>query len=310
MSQLGQVLNAARSYLNDDAGITWTDAILIPRVQEACRELVMELEVHSIPVILEQSLIIVLPANTTSMRTAGLLPSDLVLPLTIFERASGASMDAFVRVDKVTFLPITSATTELRVWIWQQDDIKFLGSPSDREIILRYKSSITEPNLSTDSLGIMFAENYLSVRVAAACFEAIGDKRANSLNNRAATNLHNIIRFNVTGGQYPVRRRGYRSPKRSWPYGERVTVPVGSGGGGGGSAVSTWILPNNLPDGFTSVFSFSSKPKYISFNGLNQFESAGYTVVAVGSVWNVTFNDIDGNIITPSSNADIRAEIA
>lgn len=74
-------------------------------------------------------------------------------------------------------------------------------------------------------------------------------------------------------------------------------------------SIYMWILPNNLADGFTSQFIFTSRPVWCSFNGLNQFETEGYTLQLIGSTFGVTFIDVNGNIIVPEIGADIRAEI-
>lgn len=85
-------------------------------------------------------------------------------------------------------------------------------------------------------------------------------------------------------------------------YGGTTGIPLIFAGGGGGVR---WILPNVLPDGFITSFTFASTPRQCSYTGLMQYEGAGY--IRTGNT--VQFIDDTGAIITPVTGADIRAQV-
>src|ERR1022692_246901 len=89
---LSQVLTTARTYLNDDNIAIWSDPTLIPKIQEAHRELQTELWVNGSPIVRAQTSILAIPASGSPTVLATLNPSgyplDLLLPTAIFESAS------------------------------------------------------------------------------------------------------------------------------------------------------------------------------------------------------------------------------
>src|SRR4051812_15930048 len=102
MAALSVALEAARTYLNDDAGSLWTDAALIPKCKEAHRELqTMLWECGSPAVRAESSAITVLAAATTITQ-----PADMLTPFQLEEYAASVETSAdAVQMTECFFLP-------------------------------------------------------------------------------------------------------------------------------------------------------------------------------------------------------------
>lgn len=305
MATAQTAIQSARVYLNDINGITWSDALLLPLLQEAFGELTQELELNNTGVMKIQTDPIIIPAGTLNMSINQ--PSGLINPISMMEADIGADYNSFEDMTKVSFLPIVDQTTWLNWWAWIGQVITFIGATSDRQVILRYEGTIPTPTKLTDPLGCIFAERFLGPRVAALAYSSIG--RDNKfLVNLAETNLYKIIQSQVVNDQRPTRRKPYRSPKSLYGVIRSVSYPISAPGGGTG-AVNQWIMTTTLPDGVRTVFSFPQTPRFISWNGINQNLGVGYIVVASPGNAIVTFTDINGNVLTPAAGDTIFSVI-
>jgi hypothetical protein len=306
MAKAFDALRSARAYLNDINGVTWSDSILMPLLQEAHGELQQELELNNTSNLKIQSNRILVPALTTDL--GGNLPSNIINPISILEGDVGVDIEFFEELEKVTFIPAVDPDTWLRFWAWIGENIVFLGATADREIIIRYEGGISTPTKLNDSLGVIFAERYIGPRVAALAYSTAG-KDNQYLLDLANAALYKILKNITNNDQRPVRRRGYRSPKGFMgPFG-KVSVPVGSITTVGGGSSVNWILTSTPPDGVRTSFDFNTKPKYISWNGLNQFETTGYTVTFSAGKWHVVFHDVNNVTLTPDTGDDIREAV-
>jgi hypothetical protein len=319
MALASVALKSARVFLGDINGITWPDTILLPILQEAHSELVQELEKFSLPIILHQSCIILVPAGARCLGSNQ--PDTLVEPISIMERIPGTDMEDFELMIRMTFIPTVDLDEDLTYWAWQGQQIKFLGATQDREIILRYKGSVATPQTLNDPLGFTFAERYIGPRIASIAWDSVG-KDGKKFQTLAENNLYKIVQSNVTNDQRPVRRKGYRTPKDTGPEGARISGIITVQG-----PTVTWLPTTTPPDGIRTEFFFTKFPKYVSWNGLNQFEGIGYTLNVyptnaqpVGplspgysmtygcGVYSITFLNSLNLPIAPVIGDDIRAE--
>lgn len=295
-------IQKARAFLNDNNGISWTDSILLPLLGVAHSELIQDLDLNSVGVLMYQTPVITVPFGSTDLGSNQ--PANILDPIAMQEKSPGASNDFFVDMLKVGFLPEMVPINYLTWWAWSGELIQFVGSTATREVILRYKGFLTTPQTLNDPIGVTFGENFLGPRIAALCYDIAG-KNSTVLNATAQQAKYKLLQRGVLSDQRPVRRRGYRDPKSSYP--GRYSVPVGVTPGGG---AVTWYPTSTPPDGIRTTFIFPIRPRYISWNGMNQFEGSGYTMAVVSGVYTVTFKDIDGNILTPTTGDDIREEIS
>lgn len=308
MAQASDALRSARVYLGDINGSTWSDAHLMPFLQEAHSEMVQELELNNTGNLKFQSAPIIVQAGATTLGNNQ--PTNLINPIEMMEGDPGTDPESYQDMIKVNFLPYIDQDTWLTYWAWIGQVITFLGATATRSVMLRYEGfALPTPQIATDSLGVTFAERYLGPRTAALALSSI--QRDNKyLLSLADAALYRIVQSLVNNDQTPVRRKGYRRPKSGWGTWGPVSIPVGASGTGGSGGTVSWILPLNLADGVRTQFQFASRPNFCSYNGVNQFQGAGYTLSQISGTWTVTFLDILGVIIAPPIGTDIRAEIS
>lgn len=216
MASAFQALKMARTLLNDDLGITWNDAVLFPKLQQAFGELMLELRVNGVEDLLRQSTRITVPARTTNLVTAGLQPVNMIYPMEIDEAAVGDQLQFFTPMVKLTFPPIVDYTPTIDTWAWINDSIMFSGAYQSRDIIIRYMASISTPQIVSQDLGVVMAEMYIAPRVAAIAKESIGSDSSRETAN-AEKALYKIIQASTTEDQRPRRRKRYRSRKGLLP---------------------------------------------------------------------------------------------
>jgi hypothetical protein len=193
MSLLSVALGSARTYLNDDAAQVWSDAALIPKLQEAHRELQIKLwEVNS-PVVRKQSVEFLISAGATTLTTP---PADMLTPFKLVEYASiGETLVNAVDMTEQNFLPTgTPISNKLVWWSWKEELITFLGATVDRKVVVYYRKSIPVPASAGDPIGILFGELYLGARAGAIAHGSVGNKDAYGIMTAlAADNFSKVV---------------------------------------------------------------------------------------------------------------------
>jgi len=222
-------LGIARNvYLNDTNAQIWTDAVLIPFLQEAYRDLIMVLWLNGLPVVRAKTTVLTIPIGKTSMgpNGANVLPADMLEPVWLKERATGATNDEWVPMSERDFEPdLLTTPTTLSYWAWRQEDIFFpsVGASTSRDIRMNYHATLTIPVVSTDSLNYIFAESFLAPQLSGYAAGSVGnDTLAGKLLwvqvvqvGIAGSKLDMIIRANVKNQQnIPARRLPYRRSMR------------------------------------------------------------------------------------------------
>lgn len=298
MSNASVAIQGARAYLNDNNGISWTDTSLMPFLREAFGELQLALGTHRISEIKSQ---VIAPIAVGDLFFP--LPSNITEPVSMFEKDFGASDDFYEPMKQVAWLPNITSSNSLVFWSWRQQQIQFLGATSPRTVKLRYNGYLTAPNTLNDPLGFIWAERFLGPRIAALALESVGQgRRAAGLAVLAENNKYQIMQYNVTENQRPVRRKKYRSRKGiDFPDGG-FSVPVGSTTS---DTMPVWIPTSTQPDGVRSTFVFPSPVLYLSLDGDMKFP--GITFVSVGSM---TYSLIDstGSVIVPPDGSILMGQ--
>jgi hypothetical protein len=225
VATVATTLTTASAHLNDSRGTFWAAlygtpptstayAALIPFLQEAFRDLQNELFLNGLPVLHKTALLLNFPAGTTALTLTSTpaLPSDIIVPVTLFERDAGASAEDFDEMVEKSWLPEEQQDEELTYWQWEGQQINFLGATTARDLQLNYDAGLPLPALFADTLGFTDAEFYIAPKTAAYAAESIDRyKRGETLHAQAESKLSKIIRANVKNQQsLPVRRRPYR----------------------------------------------------------------------------------------------------
>jgi hypothetical protein len=219
----GQITQLVRSLLNDAAGNLFTDSVLLPYVNSGYRKAQRALAAAGQESFLVDDLLIVVPAvaqvdsslqvmindNTAPPNQ---LPTDLLVPLALWERPKGSSEDFSPMVDLSARggLPAIQQEATLRFWEWRQDGIWFAGATQDTQIRLRYQKSYPDLTDATSTVLVRNAQEAIAYAGAAMAALARGSQFAERFDGIAADAREDLITATVrrdqTGGH---RRRPY-----------------------------------------------------------------------------------------------------
>ena len=201
MALTSVALATARTLLNDDNATMWTDAILLPKLQEAHRELQTQLWDMNSPVVREVSSAITVATPATSLGVSQ--PADLLAPTKLMETSVAGI--AWVDMTEVNYLdPSLVAATTLIYWCWREEIITFVGASVSRDVKVFYRKLITIPVAAASAIGIAFGEMYLGARTAAFAAGSVGNKESyDALTQIANTNLDKVLKAN-RGRQTPM----------------------------------------------------------------------------------------------------------
>lgn len=190
--------DTARTLLNDDAGTIFTNTVLLPKLVQAFRELENALRINDASIMFKSTSatiaigITVYPAIT-----------DIIEPITLWEKAVAAADSTYVPMTEFDPLPITASSTTLRYWEWDGTNINFIASTVARVVKVRYWRSLTEPTSGASSLIFIGAENYLAPRTAALMAGSLGEEKVfAAMTQVAKENLDKIVNAN-RGRQSP-----------------------------------------------------------------------------------------------------------
>src|SRR6185437_1440647 len=97
------------------------------------------------------------------------LPSDLLVPLKLWERAAGSSDDFLEMWDLTDHggLPSQPQGAGLQFWEWRADGLYFLGATQDRQIRLRYQKAYPDLVDATSPVLIRNAQEAIAYFTAA-----------------------------------------------------------------------------------------------------------------------------------------------
>jgi hypothetical protein len=200
MANVSVALATARTLLNDDGATIWTDAVLLPKLQEAHRELQCALWEAGSPVVREESSALLVMAGQTDLGANQ--PADLVAPFKLWE--ASASTEDWVPMTEVDFIPLGTATSAtLTYWAWRKEKILFLGATANRRVKVQYRKSLTLPVSVNDPIGIIFGEIYLGARTAALAAGSVGNKEVLAAASQMAANNFNKVIVANRGRQSP-----------------------------------------------------------------------------------------------------------
>ena len=216
----GQITQLIRSLLNDAAGNLFTDAVLIPYVNSAYRKLQRALAAAGQETFLVDDVLLVVPAVTEVDPSAQVmindatappnqLPTDLLVPLDLWERANGSS-DDFVEMVDLSLrggLPSMEQGLALQYWEWRQDGLCFCGATQDTQIRLRYQKSYPDLTDGTSVVLVRNAQEAIAYAGAAMAALARGSPFAERWDGVADDALEDLITTSVRRDQRGARRR-------------------------------------------------------------------------------------------------------
>jgi len=222
----GQITALVRSLLNDAQGNLFTDAVLLPYANSAYRKVQRALGNSGGEGFLSDDALLVVPAVAepdSSLQVAitdatappNQLPTDLLLPLKLWERTNGSSDDFAEMVDLTRHggLPSRAQGLTLGVWEWRADGIYFLGATQDIQVRVRYLKALPDLTDATSPVLIRNAQEAIAYTAAAMAALARGSPLASQWDAAGADALEDLV--------VGATRREQQSSRRRRPYSSR-----------------------------------------------------------------------------------------
>ena len=216
----GQITALVRSLLNDAQGNLFTDAVLLPYSNSAYRKVQRAIGNGGGGGFIQDDALLVVtavPAADPSVQVSisdasappNQLPTDLLVPLKIWERANGSSDDFADMVDLTRHggLPSREQGLTLGCWEWRADGLWFLGATQDTQIRLRYLKAYPDFTDATSPVLVRNAQEALAYGTAALAGWARGSPLAEKWDDAAGDAIEDLVVAAVRREQQSVRRR-------------------------------------------------------------------------------------------------------
>lgn len=231
-TNLSAINTLARALLNDAAGNTFTDQLLIPFAQMAYRRINKSLGNIKSATYIQDNVLLIVPAIAAVDASAQVsitdatpppnqLPVDLLVPLKVSERASG-STDDFQEMTDMTDeagLPSQPQSTQLMYWEWRMDGLYFIDATQDTQIRLRYQATLGDVTSPVASVLLRDGQNTMALFTAAMAGLSRGSPLAGSYKTQGDDALESMKDTVIHQMQNQTRRRRpYSSRNRSYPF--------------------------------------------------------------------------------------------
>lgn len=216
----GQITSLVRSLLNDGPGNLFTDTVLLPYANSAYRKVQRALGNAGGSGFIQDDVLLVVPAVTqtdTSLQVSitdatappNQLPTDLLVPIKIWERPNGSTDDFLEMVDLTQHggLPSRVQDVTLSVWEWRADGIYFLGATQDTQIRLRYAKAYPDFTDATSPVLIRNAQEAIAYAAASMAAWARGSPLAEKWDEAAADAIEDLLSAAIRREQQSARRR-------------------------------------------------------------------------------------------------------
>jgi len=216
----GQITSLVRALLNDAQGNLFTDAVLLPYANSAYRKTQRALSNAGAGGFTQDDVLLVVTAVAqvdTSLQVSitdatappNQLPTDLLVPVKLWERANGASDDFVEMVDLSQHggLPSRAQDITLSVWEWRNDGVYFLGATQDTQIRLRYLKAYPDLTDATSPVLVRNAQEALAYAAAALAAWSRGSPLAAKWDEAASDAIEDLIIAAIKREQQSQRRR-------------------------------------------------------------------------------------------------------
>jgi hypothetical protein len=222
---VGDIIDASAALLNDVNKTQYTSAVQIPYFNMAQNDLQEQMELNNVPVTNEvapTTLIVAAGVTVISFSTNPALPVDLIEIQQISERLNGTTTDYDPMTRRDFLPPLVEQTESLIWWAWLNQELRFIGATTARQLQLNYIATRLPVITSTATpITLINARSFLQYRTAALCAEFIGENkvRADSLNSNAAIALDSFLGISTKGRQaIACRRRPFMAAYKNRGY--------------------------------------------------------------------------------------------
>lgn len=149
------------------------------------------------------------------------LPTDLLVPLVLWERQFGSTENWVVMVQRQGGLPSTVPGSRFRIWEWRQDGLYMPGATQENDIRLRYTGSHATFVTPNDALYFRGATGAIAYKTVATY---MGSKNPQAATQAMSEAMSRVIQLCSRSARMKQReyidRRNYGNPR-----GGRVFVP-------------------------------------------------------------------------------------
>jgi len=212
--------HAAAAFLNDPDKTIYTYTVQLPHLKSAMLMLqgkMLEAGISTLDVKNSTSLTVTAVTQVKiDSTTSPALPSDLIYPIELSERASG-SIDQFMPMRQAEQLPKRPQGSFLQDWTWENDGIQLIGALQAIEVQLLYQKVADVITASTTPITVLGSKLYLAAETAALAALIVGKntERASALETIAQKALDVFEAGHVKEAQgYPARRLPYGFARR------------------------------------------------------------------------------------------------
>lgn len=168
------VLTGARDLLNDPSGAIYPDAPMFRLINKAYRELQVKLTTFGISTTKEIFTTVPVNAGVTSLSDGAGLPSDILYPIKLLERAR-SSTEQWKEMAETDFEPQNLTPSQfLNFWTWREDEIKFPAATTNRDVQIQGIKSLGTLSSGTSPILIIGSDLWLAQRAAAIAAMVIG----------------------------------------------------------------------------------------------------------------------------------------
>lgn len=241
------IIQAARMYCNDAAptaagalladGATYT----LANFTAACRNLRRRLANAGVESVTNYATLLnLLPVATTDPSTvvyvswteyfdgvnhwpAPVLPPDLVQPLRVWQRLSGATSSQFVRLRPANDgLPPYVQTAYFQAWEWRNNQLQLPGALQSNDLRLLYETFFADITTWDEVVPIVDCQDALAYRIAEQFLRSRGAAGAADMQAKAEHCERELIRPTIRQKQRGQHRRiayGRGSALGTWGYG-------------------------------------------------------------------------------------------
>ena len=216
----GQITSLVRSLLNDAQGNLFTDAVLLPYANSAYRKVQRAIGNIGGGGFIQDDALLIVPgvaqvdtslqiAITDATAPPNQLPTDLLVPMKLWERASGSSDDFVEMVDLSQHggLPSRAQGRTLSVWEWRADGVYFLGATQDTQIRLRYLKAYPDLTDASSPVLVRNAQEAIAYATAALAGWSRGSPLAGKWDEAAGDAIEDLVAAAVRREQQSARRR-------------------------------------------------------------------------------------------------------
>src|SRR5580700_8769046 len=216
----GQITSLVRSLLNDAQGNLFTDTVLLPYLNSAYRKVQRAIGNAGGGGFIQDDALLVVTAvagQDASLQVSisdatappNQLPTDLLVPLKLWERPNGSTQefDEMVDLTRHGGLPSLPQDASLVYWEWRADGLYFLGATQDTQIRLRYEKALPDLTDATSPVLVRNAQEAIAFFTAAMASAARGAPQAARWDEAGADALEDLLIRATQREQHTSRRR-------------------------------------------------------------------------------------------------------